>query len=319
LTLRIKADANAGCKEDDTDEEPEPAAGGNLVFGDPAGDNQTVRLLRAQSDGKIRVHDPTGNEENIQAIGPLFDFDSDGSREAPLLKNQNKIVWTDSSDQINLNNKANTDGALLGAGSFGEFSNALYYAESINGQSNGDIYSVSDVDNVNNHKEIQLIENNSITAKAIAGIADIDDDSSNELVFVDANNRSHEVCYISEDESGDWSASTTNITVGSSNSVGRPITLNGDTVIPIVTGGGGISLIEYEENRFRSKSVTEGGAAQAPLTAVDIDGDNELEIVYVSTDSNLKFVDNPSGDDPQVVDVEYDGEEVSASSNVGIL
>ena len=149
-------------------------------------------------------------------------------------------------------------------------------------------------------------------AKAVAGIGDIDGDGSNELVFVDEGEK---VKYLTE--GGD--VENTEISIGSTNSIGQPAAFGDDIKIPIVNGDDEIKLIEYDDGSFQTEPVTGADdAAQAPLTAIDLDGDGDLEIVYVGTSGNLKFVDNPLSD-PKIETIEDDnGKEIPASSNTGV-
>ena len=295
LTLRIRAGER---------DEIEPPVDGDLrndlVFGKPNGKSQRIRKL---SGGKNEVTNPTGSEGNLKALGPPA-YPSDGDLVAPFLKDKNKIETTDGERfKLNPDWRATDEPTLLAVGEFDGSPASIFYAGE-----EGKIYRVPGDDDEN-----PVSVSDDTDAKAVAGIGDIDGDGSNELVFVDEGEK---VKYLTE--GGD--VENTEISIGSTNSIGQPAAFGDDIKIPIVNGDDEIKLIEYDEDSdFQTEPVTGADdAAQAPLTAIDLDGDGDLEIVYVGTSGKLKFIDNPLSD-PKIETIEDDNdEEIHASSNTGV-
>ena len=311
LTLRIRADAR---------DESESSAGGDLrndlVFGEPKGNgnNQKIRKLSGGSE----VTNPTGNEGNIKALGPPA-YLSDGGLVAPFLKNKNKIETTGDEEFKELDPEATDKPTLLAVGQFDGSPASIFYAGK-----NGGIYRVSGGEDEN-----PVLDSDDTDAKAVAvaGIGDIDGDGADELVFVDTDKN---VKYLTEDKK----LKETGIGIRSTNSIGRPAVFEDGVKIPIVNDDGVIELIEPDDDDgFETVSVTgENEAAQAPLTAIDIDGDGGLEIVYVDESEDnedaqvnsgnnpkLKFIDNPLDENPEIKTVKDDEkEDISASSNTGV-
>ena len=323
LTLRIRAEAS---------DESESSAGGDLrndfVFRKPRGNSVTSSSQEGNSQsidkltgGKNEVTNPTGSEGNVKALGPPA-YPSDGDLVAPFLKNKDKIETTGDEEFKGLDPKATDEPTLLAVGEFDGSPASIFYAGE-----DGEINRVSGGEDEN---PVSVSDDTDAKAVAVAGIGDIDGDGADELVFVDEDEK---VKYLTE--GGD--VENTEISIGSTNSIGQPAAFGDDIKIPIVNGDDEIKLIEYDDGSFQTEPVTGADdAAQAPLTAIDLDGDGDLEIVYVgmpedSEDSpgnsgnapgnsgnapgKLKFIDNPLSD-PTIED--DSGDEIHASSNTGV-
>ena len=171
---------------------------------------------------------------------------------------------------------------------------------------------------------------------SIAGVGDIDRDGDNEIVFVyEKEQDEFEVGYV--EHNGDEintikpEDSQNSIKISSANSIGQPAVLDGGVKIPAILPADNdhntIALLELADDDdqalWTSTTIIDTiDAAQAPLAAVDIDGDRNSEIVYVAEgdDSShiLKTVD-PSTNYPESKKiVDSDGEAIEASTNTGV-
>jgi len=306
LTLRIRAEAR---------EEANAPTGGDaqraLVFGKPDGNSQRIRKI---SLNQRAVTNPMQNNQNIDALGPLA-YPSSGGLSAPFIKNRNKIKTT-GGEEFLLDAKAHNESTLLGVGSFNGSPVSIFYA----GRGSGGIYCV------HTDGAESLGDNSEFTAKAVAGIGDINDDGNDELVFVDSDKS---VEYLTD--SGE--VESTDISVGSTNSIGQPVEIGNRIKIPIISEDNEIKLIKPSDNSgFSTEDVTVNGevvqAAQAPLTVIDIDGDSNPEIVYISknsstgsggSDPKLKYIDDPLADASIMLVKNNNGNAIPASSNVGVV
>jgi hypothetical protein len=329
LTLRIKAAARA---------EADTSVGGgtqrSLVFGGQRGnsgnssDSQPIRVLQISADGIGTVEEPSN--ANINAIGPFYDFSNIGSR-APVLRNSDTIDLVGGENKEFSIRHANTSETLLGVGTFGEHSDAVFYTGGTDGNRGGEIYAVT-----NNGDAQPDVEVSGTTAVSIAGIGDIDGDGDNEIVFVYKKEQDEfEVGYV--EYNGDEintikpEDSQNSIKISSANSIGQPAVLDGGVKIPAILPADNdhntIALLELADDDdqalWTSTTVLDTiDAAQAPLAAVDIDGDRNPDIVYVAegNDSShiLKTID-PSTNDPESKKiVDSDGESIEASTNTGV-
>ena len=303
LTLRIRAEAR-----DESDAPIGDGSRSNLVFGKQNGDSQRIRKLAIN---RTEISNPIGNNAKIDALGPLAYTSDDGSA-APFLKNENKIETT-GGEKFDLDSKANDESTLLAVGSFKGSSVSIFYA----GESGG-------IHRVSGDEAVNIKHSDAVRAQAIAGIEDINNDGKNELVFV---NEDSKVEYLTAENE----TKVTDIDIGSTNSIGQPAKIGDKIKIPIVNDNGDIKLIRFDGNNgFVAENVAENKAykaAQAPLTAIDIDGDENPEIVYISEpedssgnsggEPKLKFIDGLP-EDPSVKKITIEGDEISASSNVGI-
>jgi hypothetical protein len=327
LTLRIKAAARA---------EADTSVGGgtqrSLVFGGQRGnsgnssDSQPIRVLQISADGIGTVEEPSN--ANINAIGPFYDFSNIGSR-APVLRNSNKIDLVGGENKKLSIDNANTSETLLGVGTFGEYSDAVFYTGDTNGNSDGGIYAVT-----NNGDAQSDVEVSGTTAVSIAGVGDINGDGDNEIVFVYKNKQNEQdkfkIGYLKYNNGEVETIKPVEGHISSANSIGQPAVFDDSVKVPAILSaddGNTVALLELvtdgsQEEWESTEILNDSSAAQAPLVAVDIDGDRNPDIVYVAeTDSSspiLKTVD-PSRNGPAARKI-VDSEEsvIEASTDTGI-
>ena len=147
---------------------------------------------------------------------------------------------------------------------------------------------------------------------AVGGPADIDDDGTDELVYMDG---SQNLQYIEQDG--------TNVDigrgVGSNNSAGfgPPADFVGDGVprIPIVDGSNQVALVDVNGNK---EVLTGGTAKKAAVAPGDPDVDGEYEVLFLGSDTgNVRYVDDVGSSN--VVDtLSVEGSPVSPDDKAGV-
>ena len=142
-----------------------------------------------------------------------------------------------------------------------------------------------------NTEEIVSLSNKE--ALGASGVADIDDDSKKEMVFLDG---SQQLRYLNQN------GSTTKIKngkVGSNNSAGfgPPASFKefSNVQVPFIDGSSQPSLVDYNGNKTTLASDVAKKAACAP---VDVDNDGKLEFVFIGPGDNgtITYVDDVGGD-----------------------
>ena len=151
--------------------------------------------------------------------------------------------------------------------------------------------------------------------QAVVGVTDIDDDGADELVFADG---SQQLRYLEPN------GTTRNIDggqLGSNNGIGAGsiADFDGDGRTS-VAGVDGSNVVTYVEPADEGQ-VTIGGtdAKKAPVTAADVDGDSDPEIIYVGNDDGrIRYVDDVA--DSPVVKLLTDGggDRIDGSDSSGI-
>jgi hypothetical protein len=228
---------------------------------------------------------------NADVLGPLVaDVDGDGSEDISYVPTGNTdtvhIVNPDGSDETELSsNDAKGSPSLLGVGRWNDTRTSVYFAS-------GDKTTIYRTNSTQG--DVKVVEPSKMVS-AVAGPADIDGDDTNELVYADD---SQALRYF-EPGAGPGSATGTKISltngIGSSSGIGlgRPADFDGDGTarIPLVDGSNRLILV----NSTGSETVFSSNATKAPVAAVDWDDDGELEVMYITTNENLKYVDDVDG------------------------
>jgi hypothetical protein len=155
----------------------------------------------------------------------------------------------------------------------------------------------------------------------VSGVADIDGGGKKEMVFVDS---SQQLRYLNQD------GTTTKISnggVGSNNSAGfgPPVDFTGDGTIriPFIDGSQDPALVTAGGNK--TKLNTSGLARKAAVAPVDIDGDGEVEFLYIGNSSGkVRWIEDVGGSNipkgPLSVDIDNDGttEDIIPDEKLGL-
>jgi hypothetical protein len=252
--------------------------------------------------------------ENVDALGPSDeDFTGDESNELPYVKNGNlKIVDSDGNtdtlvDSSSSNNPSydDTPKTLMAVGTWNGSDTSVFYTD----KDSETIY------RVDGNKKITKVAEPDDGASAVMGTGDIDGDDDTELLFADG---SQQVRYLEQDGTTkklDGGGAGQDNGVG----VGQPPDFDGDGTVRtvIVDGSSNVKIVGEAEP---DKTFTNPSAKKAPVTATDVDNDDELEIVYVGADNGkIKYIDDPLNDDKIKYLNDEDGNRINAGDELGVV
>lgn len=228
-------------------------------------------------------------------IGPASDIDSDGTIEIPYVDSSGNVrLVTAGGSETLLADHSSISGSILttktrlAVGTWNGSARSVFFA---NASSPTAIYRVTPAGSVS------VVATPSDGADGVVGPADIDDDGTDELVFIDG---SQTIRYL-EDDGG---TATTGVTAGSSTGVGGGSTADfdgdGGVEVAVVDGGNNVVIADASGSDSIGSSDVNGGSApqakQSPATAADVDDDGSPELVYIAnSDGNLNYLDNIDG------------------------
>jgi hypothetical protein len=287
--------------------------------------NACPGLLYAGDSGSLTSID-TANDRletlsvpgTVDALGPatptlLGDGDSD-------------VPYVDGADRVRV---AGTDGPATTLATSGDISGTIEGAKTrlATGRWDGSDPSVFFVDE--SHDTLyRVAEGGTPTAvaspgdgvQAVVGVADIDGDAADELVFADASQRLQAL-----DPDGSVTALADG-QLGSNNGIGagtladfdgdgvhRAVGVDGSNELKLI-GAGAAAGGEA------TTTLTGGVARKSPATVADVDGDGTPEVVFVSTDSEkLKYVDDVGGANTVTLLTDADGNAIQRSDETGVV
>ncbi len=238
-------------------------------------------LQTVANGGPIRSF-PTSQ---VRILGPpTRDFDDDGLVEVPFVDNQRNLQLIDRNGQTStLAGDAQKQKTALAAGQFDENPPAVFFV------AKGE----TAVTGVTADERFKINLEGSATASAVLGVADVDGDEANELVFLgnSPGGSSDTINYVDSDGTVENIPNSGNVGSNNNKGVGTPADFDSDgrAEIPIVDGSGNIDLytITGEE-----QSITAVTAVKTPIASADVDNDDSSEIAYIDSGSNtLKYVD----------------------------
>lgn len=257
--------------------------------------------------------------ESVSALGPATtDIDTDGRIELPFLTDGEDIALLDDADTdpqpVAVTPDAQVQKTLLSVGQWGGAEPSVFYVDA----DGSDIYRTS------RDGTTELIASPDNGADAIAGIADLDGDGEDELVFADG---SQAVRYVEPDDETTATFSKAYDGAGANNNVGigAPADFSGDGVssVPIVDGSNQIHLVGDDGiRRTLIGGSDDEQAAKTPLTPADIDADGDLELVYLENNSSpaeLNYVDEVDGDTVFRPIRDDDGDRIRADTQRGVV
>ncbi|PSQ40524.1 hypothetical protein BRD07_07095 [Halobacteriales archaeon QS_9_68_42] len=249
-------------------------------------------------------------DQKGKAVGPLV-ADIDGDDDDDILYvnggDSNSKVYIadpDGSDVTELSStQASGDKSLLGVGRWDGADTSVYFADGDQSVIYRTNPSDGDVKVVNPENDVS----------AVTGPADIDSDDANELLYADG---SQELRYF-EPGAGPGDAVGEKISleqgIGDNNGgigLGRPADFNGDDTarIPVVDGSNRLILVNSNGDETVLVNSDNKGfeIAKSPVATVDWDDDGKLEIVYLTKNNGLKYVDDVTESSQTVKDTEID-------------
>ena len=310
-----------------------------LVYGYGKEGNGNGKLKRTTTEGSEEFGSaPQGSAPQVRGMGPLAtNLDDDGKDEVPYVRQGSaKIEMIDSeSEQVQtlVNNsdakKPATSKIRLGVGSWGGGDPSVFYANE-----NGDaIYKVSWDPNEGGNKNQNDPEKvadlydsgNRNEVDAVVGIANINGDGDKELIYADG---SQELRYMDnpndgDDDKGDRAPGIEfpeipdpsadedlDPSVGSNKGIGTGslVDLDKDGVSSVVFIDTGNEIAIANDDGTVRRISDDGGAAKTPPTAIDLDGDDDLEIAYL----------RKKGDGPDVEYVNQDGSNIRPLCGISV-
>lgn len=219
------------------------------------------------------------------------------------VKGESKIVFIDRNGRdkanISLPTQPRTQKTTLSTGSFNanhtEY-NAFYTTQ------NGAIYGISR--NGTSWGSPEEVIQPSNGASAVLPPADIDDDGNKELPFADG---SQQIRYYDLEEPAPVKIENSGVGSSSGIGIGPVATIDGRTVMPIVDGSQNLTFLgpQTDENGtsvtdIATFEISGSKPAKSRVTVADIDGDNKLEVVYLTNSKKkLKYIGDISLNDPE--------------------
>jgi hypothetical protein len=306
--------ATAGCSG---------ALGGGVAFTDN-GDLKTV----PGDGGPVSLLYNTPSSAPVRTLGTGVDLDDDGNvgvvfvQENPNGAEQAlKVIDKDATSPTtySLPHSVKAQKSLLNVGTWEDSGPSAFYVAATG---NGD-----QIFHLNlNIGNVDAIANPQNGVDAIIGIADIDGDGNDELVFSDG---SEDTRYVEQDDPVDKSfAEVPDGGAGSNNNIGIGSCLadvdgDGSATVPIVEGSNQIKLVDAlgVDDTIVTGSANEQ-AAKTPLAWADVDDDGTPELVYLENNNSpaeLKYVDDVGGANSFKVLRDDDGDRIPADTERGIV
>jgi hypothetical protein len=250
------------------------------------------------------------NTSAVDAFGSFtVDIDGDGTKEIPYVDNGNlKAVNSSGNTETLVSDTSpsnpDTDKTRLATGAWKTSDASVYYVN----ENHNTIYRVSSGGSVS---KIATLSNG---ANAVSGIDDIDGDNQDELIFADG---SQQLRYIDKDGSV---SEIQNGAVGSNNGIGVGGTLDSDSDgtarVVTIDGSNKVRLVGVSET---DKVFSSTSAAKSPPAVADVDDDNSKEIVYLSSNGNIRYIDKFQSQ-PTLKDLkDSQGDTISGSKSLGVV
>lgn len=252
---------------------------------------------------------------DIQVTGPqTTDLDGDGELEIPYINDSTYVYTIDRSKEItvlfNASNHSDisnvgTDKSRIAVGTWNGSGVSVFF----NNKNQDQIYRAGS-------DSAEQVVSPSNGVRAVGAIYDIDEDGSDELLFVDGNQK---LRYVEED--GSTTVGIPNGSVGENNGIGigSPADFDGDGTprVAFIDGNGILSLVTADGNKTTlTESGSEIQADMAPVSAFDWDGDGAVEIIYV-TGSKLYLADDIGGGTASTSRILVDGAEIGVRVEPG--
>jgi len=285
---------------------------GSIVYENQSTDDVTVleeNATETQSIGPNRVQALGLTGGGLTKPVPYVEDDGDGGSVKITDTGGNTKTLVDGS--VSASPKPKTSETLVTTGTWNGSDPSVFYAES-----NDRLYRVNETgspEEVLNPNNV----NNLGSIKAVMDIGNIDDDNKSELVFVDGNQY---ISYLNQDGTVDR---LTSYTVGTNNGLGAGelVEINGTVWALYVddSDNNEIALLT-DDGATRERTInTSTQVAKSPLTAADVDGEGDEELVFIDANKEVHYVDNLAGPPVTRQLVDSAGNPIKANDQVGVV
>lgn len=287
---------------------PDPEFSTRVLFVD----DDTGYLMSVSQSGS-RTFDTT----DVTVLGPRrVDFDGDARDEVPFVdsngalrvidtKNRTRTWRTNSSKYAPV-----TSNSLLGVGAWSDPQQAILYAN----DTRTGLYGAEDPSGPST--ELHTSGNG---VESVAGVADIDGDGKDELVFGD---NSQQLRYV-DDNGTEVKISNGGFGANTGVGIGTPRDFDGDgkARVPFVDGSNNLKLVDASGNVTVVIDSNTQSVDKTSVAVTDWDDDGELEIMFLSGGELYYADDVTSGGDPVKVTADLDGDGtagVDVDTSVGL-
>lgn len=294
-------------------------------------------VKNSPSNGDIRVYDPVNGtvndlpqSESASAIGDGADIVGGSAADIPYLSKQgsNRIYATTvgNSEDTKIPKSNSTKPKIRTSNTRRIAIGEWPPAKKLSGKlilAGSNKKNIAGVDADGNPEVIAELGNGN-GCSDVLGVADIDGDGSDEIIY---SNTSQQIYYLNQDED-DSTEEIPNAGAGANSGgvgIGPPADFNGDGVprVPFIDGSNQVALITADGIKT---TVTGEVAQKAGITPVDIDDDGNLELAFFGNttggDKNkgkIRYVDNVLKSNQSLVTLTTsDGSTISPNRKIGL-
>jgi hypothetical protein len=176
----------------------------------------------------------------------------------------------------------------------------------------------------NDDTRVQLGNGNGV--RSVAGIADVDADGADEIVYTGGSQQVH---YLDDDNTTIFELG--DVQTGDPPGIGTPADFDDDgrAGIPYVDDSGEIRVAEIISGQTTTNGPSGEGlvleesgapiaASKTAMATVDWDSDRRQEIVYVNTTGTLRYVDDVLGTNRTITITDSGGSPISVDQDIGV-
>jgi len=247
----------------------------------------------------------------VNAVGSIAaDVRGNGSADLPYIDNQGlRVTAVNGSDEAvprNANSKIRSKKTRITTGSWptNGLSNPMILYATKNGT----------IEGADGSGAVEEIADPGDGVGAISGVADVDDDGQDELVFLDG---SQNLQYLEQN----GSIVDIGKGVGSNNNVGLgpPVDFSDDGTarIPIVDGSNNLALVAADGTK--TNLAGGGPAKKSPVAPADADGDGTPEFAFLDDSTGvIRYLDDVTGSNTLRTFEDANGNTISPDAKVGV-
>lgn len=277
--LRLRVDVSLQPRADTRVVVTPTGARDRFRFRTPTDDSRRDELVFATQGGGLRSIDASGDitqyDATAAAIGPKeVDLDDDGRTEIPYVNDSGALKLANVDETTTLvDNGVETDTTLLAVGAWNGSTSVFY----VNTSDNSNIYRARP-----GVSPTQVTTEGGVQADAVAGVADVNGDGDDDLVYAGSSQGIH---YIDGNQTHDTGSG-----VGQNNGIGigAPREFDGTSParVPGVDGSGNLAL--WDDTGTKSQWTSDDGHPASPVAGFDWRDNDELQMSFVE-DGDIKY------------------------------